>query len=191
MRKKLLAALVAVSLMAGSIAPVSIVNPEAVTAEAAKKNTKKKAPSAKKIRNAVAKKFGDGYLADVTLSKSEIKQHFGIASSWYTDIIAEIPMMSVHVDTLIIAKAKNKTTKKKIKKQLTAYRQGLIKDTNQYPMNALKIQASKIYEKGNYVFFIMLGSIDSKTEEQGTDEQIIKAYQKQNQKAVSAINALF
>lgn len=191
MRKKLLSALLAVSLLAGSITPISLLGDTTVVAEAAKKNTKKKQPSVKKIYNAIVKKYGDAYVANMTLSQEEIKQRYGISSSWYTDIIAEVPMISVHVDTLVVAKAKNKTTKKKIKKQLTAYRQGLIKDTNQYPMNALKIQASKVYEKGNYVFFIMLGSIDNKIEEAGTDEQIIKAYQKQNQKAVSAINALF
>ena len=187
MRKKLLAALLAVSLTAGSIAPVSLLDNTAVVAEAAKK----KEPSVKKIYNAIVKKYGDGYLADITLSEKEIKQRYGISSSWYTDIRAEIPMMSVHVDTLVIAKAKNKTAKAKIKKKLTAYRQGLIEDTNQYPMNVLKIQASRVYVKGNYVFFIMLGTIDSKLEETGTEEQIIKAYQAQNQKAVSAIKALF
>ena len=90
-----------------------------------------------------------------------------------------------------IAKAKNKNTKKKIKNKLTAYRQGLINDTMQYPMNLLKIQASKVYVKGDYVFFIMLGYVDSNTEETSTEEQVIEAYKAENQKAVDAINALF
>ena len=67
----------------------------------------------------------------------------------------------------------------------------MVKDTNQYPMNLMKIQASKVYVKDNYVFFIMLGSIDTKLEETGTDEQILEAYKKENQKAISAINAQF
>ena len=41
-----------------------------------------------------------------------------------------------------------------------------IQDTCQYPMNQLKIQASKVYVKGNYVCFIMLGTISNKQEEQ-------------------------
>lgn len=191
MRKKLLVTLLAVSLTAGCIAPVSLSDNTAVVAEAAKKKTKKKAPTVNKLYKAIVGKFGENYLANLKLSKDDIKQRYGISSSWYTDIIAEIPMMSAHVDTLIIAKAKNKTAKKKIKKQLTNYRQELIKDTCQYPMNLLKIQASKVYVKDNYVFFIMLGQVDSKLEETGTEEQIIKAYKAENQKAVSAINALF
>ncbi len=186
MRKKLLAALLAVSLTAGSVAPVSLPGNTAVVAEAAKK----KEPSVKKLYKAIVKKYGDDYLADMTLSEKEIKQRYGISSSCYTDIKAEIPMMSAHVDTLVIARAKNKTSKTKIKKKLTAYRKGLIEDTHQYPINESKIQASKVYVKGNYVFFIMLGVIDRKLEEAEPEEQI-KAYQAQNQKAISAINALF
>lgn len=50
-------------------------------------------------------------------------------------------------------------------------------------MNQLKIQASKVYVKGNYVCFIMLGTISNKQEEQSEDK-VIAAYKKQNEKAV-------
>lgn len=55
------------------------------------------------------------------------------------------------------------------------YREELIQDTCQYPMNQLKIQASKVYVKGNYVCFIMLGTISNKQEEQSEDK-VIAAY---------------
>ena len=48
-----------------------------------------------------------------------------------------------------------------------------------------------MYVKDNYVFFLLLGSVDSSLEETGTDEQIIEAYQDEVQKAVDAINSLF
>lgn len=70
------------------------------------------------------------------------------------------------------------------------YREELIQDTCQYPMNQLKIQASKVYVKGNYVCFIMLGTISNKQEEQSQDK-VIAAYKKQNEKAVKAINKLY
>lgn len=189
MRKKLLAVILAASLAAGSAAHVPVFNDNTVLAEAAKK--KVKTPSVKKIRKAITDLLGEDYLANMSLTKDEIKQRFGLQPSWYTDVIAEIPMMSAHVDTLVIAKAKNKNTKKKIKKQLTDYRNTLVNDTMQYPMNLLKIQASKVYVKDNYVFFLLLGSVDSSLEETGTDEQIIEAYQDEVQKAVDAINSLF
>lgn len=186
MKKKLLAIILAASLAMGSVPAINNATGTIISAEAAKK----KVPSVKKIRNAIAAKYGERYAPNVALTKDEIKTKYGISPSWYTSISAEVPMISANVDTLIIAKAKNKTAKKKIKNQLTKYRQSLIDDTMQYPMNALKIQASKVYVKGDFVFFIMLGFIDSKTEETGTEEKIIKAYQAQNQKAVSAINTL-
>ena len=191
MRKKILAALLALSLLAGNIAPACLLTDNTFVAEAAKKTTKKKAPSIKKLYNAIVKKFGDNYLADMPLTKEDIKARYGLSQSWYTDIIAEVPMMSAHVDTLVIAKSKNKNTKKKIKNKLENYKNELINDTLQYPMNLLKIQASRVYVKGDYVFFIMLGYVDSNTDETSTEEQIIEAYKAENQKAVDAITALF
>ncbi len=61
----------------------------------------------------------------------------------------------------------------------------------QYPMNLLKIQASKVYVKDNYVFFLLLGSVDSNTEETATEEQIIEAYKAEIQKITDTINSLF
>lgn len=187
MKKRIISILLAASLVMGSVPAINNVTGTTITAEAAKK----KAPTVKKLRNAIAAKYGDQFIVDVALTKTEIKEKYGISSSWYTSISAEIPMIGTNVDTLIIAKAKNKTAKTKIKNKLTKYRQGLINDTRQYPMNVLKIQASKVYVKEDFVFFIMLGFVDTKTEETGTDEQILKEYKALNQKAVSAINSLF
>ena len=104
--------------------------------------------------------------------------------------IAEVPMISANADTLVIVKAKNAASKKKIRSALKKYREELIQDTCQYPMNQLKIQASKVYVKGNYVCFIMLGTISNKQEEQSEDK-VIAAYKKQNEKAVKAISKLY
>lgn len=189
MRKKLLAVILAASLAAGSAAHVPVFNDNTVMAEAAKK--KAKTPSVKKIRKAITDLLGENYLANMSLTKDEIKERFGLQPSWYTDVIAEIPMMTAHVDTLVIAKAKNKNTKKKIKKQLTDYRNILINDTLQYPMNLLKIQASKVYVKNDYVSFLLLGHVDSSSEETSTEEQIIEEYKAEIKKITDTINSLF
>lgn len=189
MKKRFLAVMLAASLLAASAPAIYHITDTQAVAEAAKK--KKKAPTIKKLHKAIADQYGDNFVADVALSKEEIKTRYGIAPSWYTDISAEVPMISSNVDTLIIAKSKNKNTKKKIKDKLVKYRKSLIEDTMQYPMNVMKIQASKVYVKGDYVFFIMLGFLDKETEESGDDALMLKGYQDLNQKAVSAINALF
>lgn len=186
MKKKILAVMLAAVLASGSVPAMDLTN-NTFAAEAAKK----KVPSLKKIHKAITDKYGDNFVADVSLTKEEIKVRYGISQSWYTDISAEVPMISANVDTLVIAKSKNKNTKKKIKSALVKYRQSLVDDTMQYPMNVMKIQASRVYVKGDYVFYIMLGFIDDEIEKTGTDEQILAAYKAQNKKAVDAINALF
>lgn len=151
-----------------------------ITAQAAS------APSAAKLAKAVKKAYGSQYVPNVQLDKDMIKTRYGVSSSWYSSAFAEVPMISAHVDELVIFKAKNASSKKKILSAVKNYQKELKESTMQYPMNLLKIQASKVYTNGNYVCFIMLGQISS-SEEEGTEEEVIKAYQKQNKKAVSAI----
>lgn len=151
-----------------------------ITAQAAS------APSASKLAKAVKKAYGDQYVPNVQLDKDMIKTRYGVSSSWYSSAFAEVPMISAHVDELVIFKAKNASSKKKILSAVKNYQKELKESTMQYPMNLLKIQASKVYTNGNYVCFIMLGQISS-SEEEGTEEEVIKAYQQQNKKAVSAI----
>lgn len=185
MKKKLLALLL-VLVCALTALPAETALEQPVTTEAATKT----APSISKVYSSVKNAYGDDYLPDVRLSKDEINARYGISSSWYTSAIAEVPMISTHVDTLVIVKAKNASAKKKIKSALIDYRKDLIADTHQYPMNQLKIQASKVYVKGSYVCFFMLGTLDDEQDGQD-DSKIIAAYKKLNNKAVTAIKNLY
>ena len=193
MKKKLTAILIACLCVAEATSVVvPIAEPVTVMAatKAGTKQTKKKAPSLNKVYKAVKKAYGDSYTPSVKLSGDDIKNTYGIKSSWYSGAIAEVPMMSVHADELVIVKAKNASSKKKIKAALTSYQKYLKEDAHQYPANQVKIQASKIYVKGNYVCFFILGTIDNKTEEQG-EAKALAAYKKQNEKAVNAIKKLY
>lgn len=187
MKKKLFTIMLAVSLTICSITPHTVLPQTETIADAAKKKT----PSTSKIRKAIQEAYGDNFVANMELTKEEINERYKMQSSWYSDASAQVPMISAQVDTLIIVKAKNAKTKKKIKKALTEYRQSLIEDTLQYPMNVYKISASRVYVKDNYVFFIMLGFIDKDIEESGDDEAIVTAFKDQNKIAVNTINKLF
>lgn len=193
MKKKLTAILIACLCVAEATSVVvPIAEPVTVMAatKAGTKQTKKKAPSLNKVYKAVKKAYGDSYTPSVKLSGDDIKNTYGIKSSWYSGAIVEVPMMSVHADELVIVKAKNASSKKKIKAALTSYQKYLKEDAHQYPANQVKIQASEVYVKGNYVCFFILGTIDNKTEEQG-EEKALAAYKKQNEKAVNAIKKLY
>lgn len=146
------------------------------------------APSASKLAAAVKKAYGENYWPNYRLDKNEIKEKYGVDSSLYASAYAEVPMISAQVDELVIFKAKNADSKKKILSAVKKYQKDLKEDTMQYPMNLLKIQGSRVYTNGKYVCFFMLGgSISKDLEEDGTDEEMIKAYQQMNKIAVNAV----
>ena len=194
MKKKLTAILIA-CLCVAEAASVAAPIAEPVTVMAAtkantKQTKKKKAPTLNKVYKAVKNTYGKNYTPSVRLSKDDANTRYGLKSEWYSGVIAELPMISVNADELVIVKAKNADSKKKIKSALKKYQKTQIDNTHQYPANQLKLQGSLVYVKGNYVCFFVLGDIDSKTE-QLSDEKVIAAYKKQNEKAVNAIKKLY
>ena len=189
MKKRLTALVLAAAVCTGTCSIPAVSSPAAgtgtfdtVTVQAAAK------PSASSLAAAIKKAYGENYWPNYKLDKDEIKSKYGVASSLYTSAYAEVPMISAHVDQMVIFKAKNKAAKKKILSAVKTYQKNLKEDTMQYPANLLKIQASKVYTNGNYICFFMLGgTVDKSVEENGSDEEIIKAYQKLNNKAVSTV----
>lgn len=187
MKKKVIALALALICACGVFSAVTAVE-QPVAMEAA---TKKKAPTLSKVYSAVKKAYGDNYVPNTRLTKDEIKARYGISSSWYSGAIAEVPMISVQADELVIVKAKNSDTKKKIKSALVSYQKKLKEDTFQYPANQLKLQASRVYVKGNYVCFFVLGTISNAQATQTDESKVIDAYKAENEKAVKAIQKLY
>lgn len=185
MKKKILVFVLALACTAGSFGTATALD-HPVTVEAATKKT----PTLSKVYNAVKKAYGKNYLPQERLDKEMIKDRYGIPSSWYKGVIAEVPMMSTQVDEFVIVKAKDAATKRKIKRKLNEYRNALKNDSFQYPQNQLKIQASRVYIKDNYVCFIMLGTLDNATSQQ-EESKVIAAYRAENAKAVKAIQKLY
>ena len=140
------------------------------------------------IADAVKAAYAESYIPSMSYSKEEISEKFGLTEDMYDDIIAEGPMISVHVDTFIAVHAKpNKTAD--VETALNNYRQSLIDNLMQYPMNQIKIQASVVESMGDYVFFIMLGEIPTSIEEQG-EEETLKYAQQENQIAIDTIKSV-
>lgn len=136
------------------------------------------------IHNVVKKAYGDDYIPSMAYDATALEEQFGIKLDWYTDIIAEGPMMSMNVDTFVAVQA-NKNNVNDVVDALEQYRDRLINETLQYPMNLPKINASQVLKIDNNVFFIMLGVIPDDTEE--TEEALLKAAKTQNEIAVKAI----
>lgn len=140
------------------------------------------------IHEAIKEAYGENYLPQMLMTEDEITALYGIESDWYEEVLAEVPMISAQVDTLIAVKATDGHVED-VQNALTSYKEYLENDSFQYPMNVPKIQASTIITRGNYVFFIMLGTVDMEVMDQSEDAQI-EAYSQMNQIAIDTIDGL-
>ena len=97
-----------------------------------------------------------------------------------------MPMICTNVDTLLIIKAKSDKVDA-VEEALNEYRDNLINNTTQYPMNLGKIQASRIERLGDYVCFVQLGADTTAASESG-DEAVITQCQEQNELAIEILS---
>lgn len=152
------------------------------------KNTAVSDVPMEQIHTAVKEAYGEDYVPNMSYDDEALQNIVGIDPALCEEYIAEAPMISMQVDTFIGIKAKSGKIED-VKKALESYRETLINDTMQYPMNQIKIQASKVVSYGDYAFFIMLGFIAPEEEEQ-EEAEVLKAYEAQSQKAVDVIEGL-
>ena len=136
-------------------------------------------------KKAVTDALGDDYWPDSEIPEEMLNETYGVSGDLYDAYLGECPMISVNVDTLLIIHAKDGKVED-VENALNAYRDSLVNDTMQYPMNLGKIQASRVERIGDYVCFVQLGADTSSVEEQG-DEAVITYCQEQNELALEAI----
>ncbi len=138
-----------------------------------------------KLKSAVVDKLEGEYFPDMAMTPDMLEMTFGITSDMYDDYMAEMPMISANVDTLLIVRAKDDKVEA-VGQALEAYRDVQINDAIQYPMNIGKVQASRIETIGNYVIFVQLGGDTQQAAEEG-DEAVIAMCQEINDAAIEAI----
>lgn len=138
------------------------------------------------IKAAVMEAVGENYFPNMPLDPEMLEANFGITSDMYDDYMAEMPMISTNVDTLLIIKAKDGKVEA-IEEALNTYREGMVNDTMQYPMNVGKIQASRIERIGNYVCFVQLGG-DVMTAMETGEEAVIQQCSQANELVIEVIS---
>ena len=136
-------------------------------------------------KKAVTDALGENYWPDSEIPEEMLNDTYGVSADLYDAYLGESPMISVNIDTLLIIHAKDGKVED-VENALNSYRDHLVNDTMQYPMNLGKIQASRIERIGDYVCFVQLGADTSAAEEQG-DEAVITYCQEQNELALEAI----
>lgn len=69
-------------------------------------NDKNSTLSAKGLRDAVAKAYGDNYLPDQAMDTEMLESEFGLKKDMYDEVVAEAPLIGFHPDRLVIVKPK-------------------------------------------------------------------------------------
>lgn len=137
------------------------------------------------VKTALVEALGENYWPNTEIPADFLKDIYGVSEDMYEEYYAEMPMISTNVDTVIIVKAKEDQVAA-VEGALNAYRETMVNDTMQYPMNVGKIQASRIETFGQYVCFVQLGADTMAAAETG-DEAVIEQCQQANELALEVI----
>lgn len=168
---------------------------EAPSAEAPDSSQEENAPALQadetltSVLNDIKEAYGDNYVPNSELDAQMLEDIVGLTPDLYDSAVAEMPMINTFVETFIGVKA-SEGNGDQAEQILNEYRDRLVSDTMQYPMNIAKIQASEVVRHGDYIFFVMLGAPDDAAMEQG-DEAALQSAIENNQIAVSAIDKNF
>jgi len=144
--------------------------------------------AAEDIASAIRDAYGENYLPDAPLDETMLSDMFGINAEDCESFVAEMPMIGVHPDKLIVIQAKEGKADA-IEETLNTLRDNLIADTMQYPMNIAKINASAVLREGNYVAFLLLGAPN---ENMDASEAEAKAFAEEEMaKGIAAFEGMF
>lgn len=143
----------------------------------------------KDVHEAVKTAMGEEYYPNMPLGEEEIEEIMGISKDMYSEIIVEVPMISMNPDTFIGAEAA-KGKGDALEEALNKYKDYLANESFQYPMNMPKVQAVEVVRKGDYAFLIMLGQVPQDLMESEDEDAKVAAVKEGNKKAVDAINSI-
>lgn len=142
----------------------------------------------KAVHEAVKESLGEDYYPDSEMEFEMIENFTGIKEEDLEFYIAEMPMISMSVDTFIAMKAKEGKGDD-VEAGLEKYRKYLVEESMQYPMNMAKVNAAKVVRHGDYVFFLMLGKYDDRLE--ATEEEQIEFAKLEIENVEKVINKFF
>lgn len=151
------------------------------------------APSTKDVKledihTAIKEAYGEDYIPNMEFEAELLEMEFGLTSDLYDEVIAELSMMSMHVDRLLIVRAKEGSADK-VEELLNAARDRKIEDTFAYPMNIARLNATQVVRQGDIMAFMILGAYPA--DDVIDEEAQIKFAKDEIQKGVDAFNSVF
>lgn len=157
------------------------------TQETTKETVTAKEVDMTELYTAVKEAYGDEYIPSMPYDEQAMKELFGISADLYDGYIAEGPMISVHVDNFVMVEAKEGKGEQ-VEQILVQYRETLLTESLQYPMNMPKIEASQVIRHDDYVFFVMLGGATEGAEDEAA---ALAAAKEGNQIGIDVIDGFF
>lgn len=142
------------------------------------------------LQAAVAEELGENYWPQMDVPAEMLPDMFGLTEDMYEEVIAQTPMISVNVDTLVIVKAKE-GQEQAVADALLAWKKRNTEEAIQYPMNMGKVQAAMVETYGRYVVLTQLGA-DTSALADDTEEStaaIIAHCEEANKAALAVIEA--
>ncbi len=133
--------------------------------------------------------YGENYIPSMPLDVDMFSEFYLIDKANVEALVAEMPMMSAHIDRFIGVKAVEGKVEE-VKQAIELFNDNNIKNALQYPQNEARAKAAKIIVHGDYVFYVILGAypaVDAELDEAAA----LEFAEAEVKKAVDIINAAF
>lgn len=140
------------------------------------------------ILQAVKDAYGENYLPDTAIDAETLGGMYDINMDLIAELASELPMIGVHPDRVIIAKAVDGKGEE-LEAEFQALRDYLVEDSFMYPINMAKTQAAQVVRNGDYVAFLLVGAPNDNLD--ASEEEQLKFAEEQTKIGVDAFNACF
>lgn len=149
-----------------------------------------------KMRNEIVKWYGTSYYPNVKVHEDEaylstyLTDTLKMDAAWIDDIIIEVPMISANADMLVLVDP-TEGNAENVLNALDNYKNYLVEESFQYPMNEARVKSAAVAQVGDYVCFSILGGAVDNPEEWGitTEEELASYYESMNMNAIYALQS--
>lgn len=137
------------------------------------------------LKEAVADTLKDNYWPKAPLGRETIEDEFGISGDLYTDYMAEGSALEEERDMLLIFQTGGDYGNQ-IENALTTYHEKMLTDITVSPVNAVKLEGSRIERIGDYVCYVQLGGNIGEISDADTEEMVLRC-REQNELAIAVL----
>lgn len=141
-----------------------------------------------KIHNMIKRAYGENYWPSMQRQDDEeyMKEVLKLDPAWCDDVIVDVAMISAHADMLVLVDASEGNVEN-VKNALDAYKDYLVNESLQYPMNAARVRGAVVDVVGDYVCFSILGGVLDDDSWVTSEEELVEYYESVSQNAIRVL----